>query len=137
MNISPSGPLLQEILGNVGLPKLASSALGVSATRSDPEQSGVSPQMCRRFRKWPTSCVAERPLLNGAAAVPDVPNAVFRMTTPSVAAGPPGNWAYPSNPPPRVQTQMLRYFLVGHGFTPPVEADLTVSSASNDVSLVW
>src|SRR6266700_3728177 len=109
MNISPFGPLVHETSGNVGFPKFGCSALGVSGTKSEPLQSSVSPQMWRRLSQWPISCVAERPLLNGAAAVPTVPNAVFRMTTPSVAAGPPGNWAYPNNSSPNVQTQRLRY----------------------------
>ena len=34
-----------------------------------------SPQMWSRFSQWPISWVAVRPRLNGAAAVPMVPNA--------------------------------------------------------------
>ena len=34
-----------------------------------------SPQMWRRLSQWPTSWVAVRPRLNGAAAVPSVPKA--------------------------------------------------------------
>ena len=37
-------------VGKEGLPKLGPAAFGVSATRSLPEQSSVSPQMCRRLR---------------------------------------------------------------------------------------
>jgi hypothetical protein len=44
-----------------------------------------------RFRKCPISCVLVRPRSNGGAAVPSVPNAEWRITTPSVARGPPGN----------------------------------------------
>ena len=48
--MSPFGPLLHETLGNVGLPKFGPAAFGVSATKSVPLQSSVSPQMWRRFR---------------------------------------------------------------------------------------
>src|SRR5215213_3286196 len=124
MNISPLGPFLQETLGKMGFAKLGPAALGVSATKSVPEQSSVSPQMCRRLRKWPTSCVAVRPRLNGACAVPFVPNPLWVITTPSVSAGPPGNCAYPRSPPPRLHTQRFRYLSVGHGALPSA-ADFT------------
>ena|SRR5204863_831217 len=45
MNMSPFGPLPQLTCGNLGLPKLGPAALGVSATKSLPLQSSVSPQM--------------------------------------------------------------------------------------------
>ena len=80
--------------GNVGMPVFGPAQFGVSATKSSPEQPvPSSPQMWRRFSQWPISCVAVRPRLNGAAAVPVFPNAVCRITTPSVPAGPPGNCA--------------------------------------------
>src|SRR5262245_34411045 len=58
------------------------------------------------------------------------------MTTPSVAAGPPGNCAYPSNPPPRVQTHRFRYLEEGHAGAPPVEAFLTVSFVPKESRVV-
>src|SRR5215470_16122625 len=118
MNISPLGPLLQVMCGNVGTPKFGNCAFGVSATWSVPEQSLVSPQMWLRFNQCPTSCVAVRPRLNGALAVPVVPNAVLRIATPSVSGAPPGNCVYPSSPPPRVQTHRLRYFEDGQASAP-------------------
>src|SRR5918995_1680943 len=66
MNMSPLGPLLQVMCGNVGFPVLARWAGGVSTTKSLPLQSLRSPQMWRRPRKCPTSCVAVRPLSKGA-----------------------------------------------------------------------
>ena len=52
---------------------LFAAAFGVSATKSEPEQSSVSPQMCRRLKWRPTSWVAVRPRSNGAWAVHFVP----------------------------------------------------------------
>ena len=92
--------------------------------------------MWRRLSQCPTSWVKVRPRLNGASTVPTVPKAVFRITTPSVALGPPGNWAYPSSPPPSVHTQMLRYSSVGHAFEPPLFARFTSSPAPNPVRCV-
>src|SRR5215831_12059822 len=80
-----------------------------------------------RFSQCPISCVAVRPRLNGAAAVPVVPNAVLRIATPSVAGGPPGNCAYPRRPPPSVQTHRFRYLLDGHPSAPPVDVVFTSS----------
>ena len=94
MNMSPFGPLLHDTCGKVGVPGLKPAWFGVSATLSVPAQPvPSSPQMWFRLSQWPISCVAVRPRLNGAAAVPFVPKADCRITTPSVAAGPPGNCA--------------------------------------------
>src|SRR5262245_21213338 len=92
--------------------------------------------MCRRFSQWPISCVAVRPRLNGAAAVPDVPNADDRITTPSNRDGPPGNWAYPSSPPPRLHDHRFRYRLAGQAGCPPPDFVLTESSVPKDVRVV-
>src|SRR5262245_50585018 len=127
---------MQVTCGNVGLPKFGPAAFGVSSTMSDPLQSGVSPQMWRKLSQWPISWVTVRPRLKGAAAVPVVPKAVLRMTTPSVLAGPPGNCAYPNSPPASVQTQMLRYFELGQALAPPIALDFTASSSENPVSAV-
>src|SRR5215831_18495510 len=90
-----------------------------------------------RFSQCPISCVAVRPRLNGAAAVPVVPKAVLRITTPSVAGGPPGNCAYPRRPPPSVHTQRFKYLSLGHGSAPPLAADFTVSPVPNEVRVVF
>ena len=93
MNMSPFGPLLQLSLGNVGLPKLGPCAVrGVRDAVAAAAVEGVAPDVAQ-VEPVPTSWVGVRPRLNGAAAVPSVPKAVFRMTTPSVALGPPGNCA--------------------------------------------
>src|SRR5215467_15210624 len=89
-----------------------------------------------RFSQCPISCVAVLPRLKGAVAVPFVPKAVLRITTPSVLAGPPGNCAYPKSPPANEQTQRFRYFLVGHEPAPPSVADFTESSSEKDVLVV-
>src|SRR6476469_378168 len=135
--MSPFGPLLHVTWGNVGLPKFGPAAFGVSATRSPPPQPIVSPQMWRRLSQCPTSCVVVRPRPNGAAAVPVVPNAACRITTPSVRAGPPGNCAYPRRSSERVQTHMFRYLLAGHAATPPVDALFTESSGPNASTSVF
>src|SRR5918999_740500 len=106
--MSPFGPLLHVMCGKLGFPVLGPAALGVSEHLSLPEQPSSSPQIWRRFSQWPTSCVAVRPRLNGAFAVPVFPNAVLRITTPSVLLGPPGNCAYPSRLPASRHTQMFR-----------------------------
>src|SRR5439155_18704315 len=125
-NMSPLGPLPQVTLGNVGRPKFGPAALGVSLTSSDPPHPvPSSPQMWKRLSQWPISWVALLPLSNGAAAVPVVPNALWRITTPSLSAGPPGNCAYPKSPPPSWHTQMLRYRSAGQAAAPPVAANLT------------
>ena len=85
MNMSPFGPLLQLTCGNLGLPKLGPAALGVSATKSLPLQSSVSPQMWRRFSQCPISCVAERPRLKGLVAVPQGPFALNRVASFAIA----------------------------------------------------
>jgi hypothetical protein len=94
MNRSPFGPLSHEMCGNSGSPKFSLAWFGVSGQWSVPWQPvPSSPQMWNRLSQWPTSCVVVRPRLNGAVAVPVLPKAVCRITTPSVARGPPGNWA--------------------------------------------
>ena len=94
MNMSPCGPLLQEMEGNSGQPTFEPPWFGVSLTLSDPRQpSRSSPQMWSRFSQWPTSWVAVRPRSKGASTIPVVPKAVFRTTTPSDSGGPPGNCA--------------------------------------------
>src|SRR5512137_268755 len=93
--------------------------------------------MWRRLSQWPTSCVAVLPRLKGGLAVPEVPKAVFRITTPSVFLGPPGNCAYPRMPFARAHTQIFRYLSVGQAFTPPVAANFTESSVSKDVRVVF
>ncbi|KHJ71082.1 hypothetical protein QR64_22675 [Rhodococcus sp. Chr-9] len=55
--------------------------------------SPPSPQMRRWLNQRPISYVAVRPRWKGGRAVPVVPKHEWAMTTPSVAAGPPGNWA--------------------------------------------
>src|SRR5213592_4435895 len=59
------------------------------------------------------------------------------MTTPSVAAGPPGNCAYPSNPPPRLQTQRFRYRSLGQAAWPPAFARFTESPVPNESRVVF
>src|SRR5262245_59565689 len=93
--------------------------------------------MWRKSSQWPISWVTVRPKLNGAAALPRVPKAVFRITTPSVAGGPPGNCAYPRRPPPSVQTQIFKYLSLGHGSAPPLADDFTVSPVPNEVRVVF
>src|SRR5262245_62547117 len=93
--------------------------------------------MWRKLSQWPISWVTVRPKLNGAAALPRVPKAVLRITTPSVAGGPPGNCAYPRMLPPIVQTQIFKYLSLGHGSAPPLADDFTVSSVSNAVRVVF
>ncbi|MNL04176.1 hypothetical protein D3C87_1247400 [compost metagenome] len=94
MNMSPFGPLLHDTWGNEGWPMFGPPWFGVSATLSVPEQPvPSSPHIWFKFSQWPISCVAVRPRWNGGAAVPVVPKADCRITTPSVATGPPGNCA--------------------------------------------
>src|SRR5262245_13733090 len=118
MNMSPSGPLLHVTCGKLAFvtdESFESAWFGVSSTLSERVQPPPSsPQMCRRFNQCPTSCVAVRPMLKGGAAVPVEPNAVNPITTPSVSAAPPGNWAYPRSPPVNRHTQRFRYESRGH-----------------------
>src|SRR6266511_2292494 len=135
--MSPLGPFAHDMCGNLGLLKFGCWALGESFTKSVPLQSSVSPQICRRFSQCPISWVAVRPRLNGALAIPVVPKAVLRMTTPSVGAGPPANCASPSSPPASVQTHRLRYASRAQPFAPPLAADLTESSSVKAVRVVF
>jgi len=57
--MSPLGPLLQVTCGKAGQPKLEVDCVGVSVTKSEPQEA--SPQIWRRFNQWPTSCVAVLP----------------------------------------------------------------------------
>ena len=74
MNMSPCGPFLQEMWGNLGLPKFGAFWGGVSGTRSESLQFSL--HRFRRFKYVAIPWVVVRPLLNGVAAVPIVPNAV-------------------------------------------------------------
>jgi len=44
---------------------------------------------------------------------------LYPIAIPSVVGSPPGNCAYPSNPPPRFATQKLKYKEVSHASFPP------------------
>ena len=83
-----------------------------------------SPQMWSRFSQWPISWVAVRPRLNGAAAVPVVPKAVSRMTTPSVCGRPARELRVAEQVLPSRQTQRFRYRSAGQASCPPVAGGL-------------
>src|SRR2546430_4750768 len=93
--------------------------------------------MWLRLSQCPTSWTAVRPRSNGAAALPVVPKAVLRITTPSVAAGPPGNCAYPSRPPPSVHTHRLRNLFDGQPSAPPSAFRFTSSLVVKLVPFVF
>ena len=65
-----------------------------------------------------------------------LPNALFKITTPSVADEPPGNCAYPKIPLPIVATQRFNFVVGEVGFIPPCVDFLHASLVPQDVFVV-
>jgi hypothetical protein len=94
--------------------------------------------MWRKFNQWPTSCVAVLPRWYGVEVPGELgpPTEPVSNTTPSVAEAPPGNWAYPSTPPLRLQTQTFRYWFVGQASLPPCAVYFTELLVEKAVTVV-